>query len=569
MNWWLLTYTPEDVEIWLSDYKITEFYSYKTNTPPHIRFIGLSKTSDFSYAFLDKIIDEMNRRQTIIAQADYDYKAGGGKSNITSFGDYRKVYGKNSMTRLLIIVDEFHVMSQHAQLETEYKTKLENILSEARALGIILLLSDQAIVDGLRGLSDKGKKQIKARIALSNYKDELEETLNEKEADKIRSFIHMKVGEVAVQTIQENEDREEVPTIERAMAIYINGTCRYNVNEKARTIYHAEDYVADVFDDRVVDPMKIEEIDQWEKENVISHRDGSKDIHIYLGRPVNLGFALHFPLLQRKGNNIMCASGTEEQQMRILRAIISSFARQSDFSVDIMADSYASVYREYKPEILEFEKNYPEIRVHDDLEDICYKIVETLEIIKDRSNTRKQLIVWLGLDSMADILADERNKRTPVLKKAEEKATQSEVSESVSEEESEKTDFNDSALDEFSALFGDMDLFGEEDINEEEPETGKEAQTSYLYDARNDIARIIHLGPTCNVFNLVIYDSASALRDFREVKTLDFNHKIAFPMSDYEAGEFLDQPRLIRELSGQLAYYHNGRAGNRFVPYKL
>lgn len=27
--------------------------------------------------------------------------------------------------------------------------------------------------------------------------------------------------------------------------------------------------------------------------------------------------------------------------------------------------------------------------MHDDLEDICYKIVETLEIIKDRSNTRK------------------------------------------------------------------------------------------------------------------------------------------------------------------------------------
>ena len=69
------------------------------------------------------------------------------------------------------------------------------------------------------------------------------------------------------------------------------------------------------------------------------------------------------------------------------------------------------------------------------------KFVETLEIIKDRSNTRKQLIVWLGLDSMADILADERNKRTPVLKKAEEKATQSEVSESVSEEESEKNRF--------------------------------------------------------------------------------------------------------------------------------
>ena len=82
-----------------------------------------------------------------------------------------------------MIIDEFHVMAQHAQLETEYKEKLENLLAEARALGIILLFSDQAIVDGLRGLSDKGKKQIKARLALSNYEDELKETLNEKQGD--------------------------------------------------------------------------------------------------------------------------------------------------------------------------------------------------------------------------------------------------------------------------------------------------------------------------------------------------------------------------------------------------
>ena len=50
--------------------------------------------------------------------------------------------------------------------------------------------------------------------------------------------------------------------------------------------------------------MKIEEIDQWEKENVISHRDGSKDIHIYLGRPVNLG--LHFIFHCFSGREISC-----------------------------------------------------------------------------------------------------------------------------------------------------------------------------------------------------------------------------------------------------------------------
>ena len=569
----VMNYSPEDVEIWLSDYKITEFYSYKTNTPPHIRFIGLSKTSDFSYAFIDKIVEEMNRRQDIIAQADYQYKMGGGKSNITSFTDYRKIHGRNAMTRLLIIVDEFHVMSQHAQLEPDYKIKLENILSEARALGIILLFSDQAIVDGLRGLSDKGKKQIKARIALSNYMDELKETLNVHDNDQLRSFVHMKVGEVAVQTVQENEDREEVATIERATAIYINGTCRYSLNEKARDIYNAKDYEADVFDDRVVEAMKIEEIDEWETSNLVPHRDGTRDLQIYIGRPVNLEFALHFPLLQRKGNNIMCVSGTENQQMRILKAIVNSFARQSEFAVRILADPYASVYREYQPEILEFGRNYPEIEVKDRLEDICQEITELTGLLKNRGNKKKHLIVWLGLDSMADIFSEEKKKKLPVVRKQEiltdlENSTRTDKMEVPKQSEN-----SDAVMDEFNALFGDTDFLFEDDeedqgnleesVKEEEME-----ENSWCYDARDDVVKIIHLGPTCNVFNLVIYDSATALRDFRDVKTLDFNHKIAFPMSDYEAGEFLEQPRLIRELSGQLGYYHNGRHGNRFIPYK-
>lgn len=563
----VMNYRPEDVELWLADYKITEFYSYKTNTPPHIRFIGLSKTSDFSYAFMDKIVEEMNRRQNIIAQADYQYKMGGGKSNITSFTDYRKVYGKNAMTRLLVIVDEFHVMSQHAQLEPDYKIKLENILSEARALGIILLLSDQAIVDGLRGLSDKGKKQIKARIALANYMDELKETLNVNDNDQLRSFAHMKVGEVAVQTVQENEDREEVATIERATAIYINGTCRYNVNEKAREVYNASDYEADVFDERVVDAMKPDEIDEWERQCLPSHRDGSKDMQIYLGRPVDLEFALHFPLLQRKGNNMMCVSGTEEQQMRILSAVIRSFCRQPDFSVRVLADPYASVYREYKPEIMEMAKNMLEITVEDNLEDVCREIYDLLELLKNRGNRKKYLVVWLGLDAMADILADEKRK-APVLSKKPEIS----IDKENADQEEKSADINDPALSEFEALFGSSDLLSgisdEEDDTENDEEL-TEIQNSYLYDARSDIAKIIHLGPTCNVFNLVIYDSATALRDFRDIKTLDFNHKIAFPMSDYEAGEFLEQSRLIRELAPHLGYYHNGRKGKRFIPYKL
>lgn len=577
----VINYSPEDVELWLADYKITEFSSYKTNTPPHIRFVGLSKTSDFSYAFLDKIVAEMDRRQKLITQADQMYKADGGKDNITSFSDYRKMNGRDSMRRLVIIIDEFHVMSQHAQLEPDYKIKLENILSEARALGISMVFSDQAIVDGLRGLSDKGKKQIKARIALSNYMDELKETLNEDDREKLRSFVHMKVGEVAVQTVKEDEDRQEVPTVQRGKSIYINSICRYNVNEKARKIYHAENYCADIFDDQVIEAMNMEEIDRWEKQNLVFRRDGKRDLHIYLGRPVDLDFALHFPLQQRKGNNMMCMSGTEEQQMRVMKSVINSFSRQKEYEILILTDLFAGLYREYEPEIRELAKKNECIRVFDNLEDICREIQNLLKLLANRGNTKRCLVIWLGLDSMADILSEERNKRWNDSKAGTARPVKSAQFDGFdlpnldfpSEEQTENTILNDqgakedSLMDIFSSLFGDEDFESKEESSAD-AETHVVEETC-LYDAREDIARLIHMGPVSNIFHLVIYDSALALRDFRDVKTSDFIHKIAFPMSEYEAGEFLEQSRRIRELADYLGYYYNGRQGKRFIPYKL
>ena len=575
----VMNYSPNDVEIWLADYKITEFYSYKTNTPPHIGFIGLSKTPDFSYAFLDKIINEMNNRQSIIAEADYTYKKNGGRSNITSFNDYRKIYGTFAMKRLIVIIDEFHVMSQHAQAEPDYKLKLENILAEARAMGIIMLFSDQAIVDGLRGLSEKGKKQIKARIALSNYLDELKETLGKENREELLPFIHMKVGEVAVQTVRENEDKEEVATIERATAIYINGANRYKVNEKARSFYKAEDYVAESFDDRVTEPMILSEIEQWEREMPPQHRNGRRDMQIYLGKPVDLQFALQFPLLRRSGNNIMSVAGTEEQQMRILESVVRSFQRQEDYEIVIITDSYASVFQEYEPEIRAFEEENGKIGVYDDLNDICYEINGLLMRLNNRENEKKILVIWLGLDAIADILANESSKKPTGLQRMMETETE--------EVEKESGDLSAALLDEkkqdeFSAAFAD--LFGsfdaEDEVFQEEEEASEECdeedgsiepvkKTEYLYNAREDIARIIHIGPSRNLFNLVIYDSAISLRDFREVKTSDFRHKIAFSMSDGEAGDYLDRSNLIRNLPEHMAYYHNGRRGRKFVPYKL
>lgn len=568
----VMNYSPDDVEIWLTDYKITEFHSYKTNTPPHVKFIGLSKTSDFSYALIDKITAEMNRRQLVIAEADETLKSQGEKVNITNFNEYRKIFGVTSMTRLLVIIDEFHVMAQHAQLESEYKTKLENLLAEARALGIILLFSDQAIVDGLRGLSEKGKKQIKARIALANYEDELKETLNEKEREKIKPFLSMKRGEVAVQTVTEERDEDgvlkEVTQIERGMTIYIDGQWRYSVSETARKLYNAENYVSDCFDDKVVEAVNWNEVQKWEDASLKPHRHGGKDMQIYLGRPIDLNFSMNFPLLQRKGNNIMSIGGSEEQQMQILQSVVGSFVRQSDYEIMIMTDPYASLYREFSVEIEDLVSSTPNMSLYEELEDICFQINKLLSVMNKRDNQKKILVIWLGLDIIADLLAEEALKKPDSLELL---AKGNEQGKKVTDKTKEKT--SSSAQDElermFNSMFGGFDDEEEDEDPYAEQEVKEAAEDSYLYNACDDIAKVLHIGPSRNIYNFVVYDTSAALKDFRGARVTDFVHKIAFCMSDDDASDYLGSSRMIRELTENLAFYYNGRNGKKFVPYKL
>lgn len=564
----VMNYSPDDVEIWLADYKITEFYTYKTNTPPHIRFIGLSKTADFSYAFIDKITEEMNRRQSIIAEADFQLKTAGEKTNVTDFNKYREIFGITSLRRLLIIIDEFHVMAQFAQKEPDYKEKLENLLAEARALGIILLFSDQAIVDGLRGLSEKGRKQIKARIAMSNYLDELKETLVGQDAEALKPYLNMQTGDIAIQTVDEDEKDNTKTTspIERGKVIYIDGEWRYKVNERARSLYQAEEYVPDSFDDRVVEAVDWDAIQEWENAFLKPHRNGDRDMQIYLGRPIDLEFSTHFPLLQRKGNNIMSVAGTEEQQMQIFSSVVGSFCRQSEYEIIVMTDPYASLYREYGTDIQMMSGNIPNMTVYEELEDICYQTSRLLGIMNDRGNRKKILVIWLGLDTIADLLADENDRKPEALKKMEIVGAKA-----AKKKEEKIMDTNpQSELDKlFSSLFGDDAHEKDSDPYAEESGMEETEESSYLYNAANDISKILHLGPTRNVYNMVIYDSAAALKDFRGARISDFNHKIAFVMSDNEASDFLERSNLIRSMPERMAYYYNGRSGKKFIPYKL
>ena len=163
----ILHYDPDDVEIWAIDYKAVEFACYVKRRTPHISVIGQDKSEDFSYSLLELINKEYERRKKLFL-----------KEGVTSLEDYR-AKGKK-LSRILVVIDEFHNLTQAVQNNQQYKTMLENLLSEMRAMGMSFLFSSQTISSGLQGLTEKGRNQIGCRICMKQTSlEEARATLNE------------------------------------------------------------------------------------------------------------------------------------------------------------------------------------------------------------------------------------------------------------------------------------------------------------------------------------------------------------------------------------------------------
>lgn len=171
----LLHYHPDDVEIWAIDYKMVEFGGYAKKRTPHIRVIGQDNSVEFSLSLIDLAYEEYESRKKLFDSV--------GVKNIEQ---YREMCGNLSIPRILIVIDEFHNLVQSIQnhIDSSYKTKLENLLKETRAMGISFIFSSQFVSSGLSGLTESGRAQIGIRLCMKQIKSsEVTETLAVKSTD--------------------------------------------------------------------------------------------------------------------------------------------------------------------------------------------------------------------------------------------------------------------------------------------------------------------------------------------------------------------------------------------------
>src|SRR5580693_7088628 len=150
-----LTYPPEELELYLLDFKEVEFDAYLTERLPHARAITSRTDREFGLSMLRRFHDEIDRRARLCREA-----------KVTQLPEYRRETG-NVLPRALVIMDEFQVLfNEEDRLAREAGRLLADIAKRGAAFGLHLLLATQSPGGPLTAYLRPVYEQMALRIAL-------------------------------------------------------------------------------------------------------------------------------------------------------------------------------------------------------------------------------------------------------------------------------------------------------------------------------------------------------------------------------------------------------------------
>jgi DNA segregation ATPase FtsK/SpoIIIE, S-DNA-T family len=150
-----LKYPPEELELYLLDFKEVEFDIYLTERLPHARAIASRTDREFGLSMLRRFHDEIERRVRLCRQA-----------RVTQLPEYRRETGQ-VLPRSLVIMDEFQVLfSEEDRVSREAGALLADIAKRGAAFGLHLLLATQSPGGSLIVHLRPAYEQMALRIAL-------------------------------------------------------------------------------------------------------------------------------------------------------------------------------------------------------------------------------------------------------------------------------------------------------------------------------------------------------------------------------------------------------------------
>lgn len=535
---------PDDVEIWLIDFKMTEFSRYINHLPPHVRYIILDESPELVYDIIDRLTEILTKRQNIFK------------------GKWQKldeVPEEKYMPEIFVIIDEFSVMSQIIADslnagKDNYSIKLQLLLAKGAALGLRFIFASQGFTSGTRGLNDFSKKQIQQRIAMKTEFNEIKETLDLKSAsDEDRAMMeqlpvhhaltripvdamgnHLKLSEVLY--IPDYSKQEEL--IDRISAHYYKAA-KYDVgNEKAyidkrSMIIDGNSYTA--FE------SKRNEMEKYISSNLGTFFDEDEAV-LFLGEPRRMMPIYPIEITNSFCENLLLIAPNNETMATasLLRSVHKTLQLQQK-DIEIWSSAKNSILRQ-----LTHGTEMRKKLTAKGLEQVCSEIRGVKKSIENKSQGNR-FIVLLGLESLIMDMSYQEGMK--------------EVAAPVYEKRKEgEMDLN-TMLD----MLMNNKAGGSMTNNEITMENTVKAM---VYDGREDLKFIFTHGPSLGYHFLIVFNTVGEFLKSRIDISL-FKHKIMFRIPKADAMNIVGSSGsgVVSELSEHSFRYSNGLDSLSLRPY--
>jgi len=149
-----MTYSPDEVQLYLVDFKQIGAKDYATYTFPHVQVIANKSEREFGLSVLRGLDEELQKRKNLFEKVGAD-----------DLKEYRDKTDK-ILPRLLLIVDEFQeFFNADDNIHQEADQLLARLIRQGRAFGINVILASQTLA-GAYSIENSTKDQIPIRIAL-------------------------------------------------------------------------------------------------------------------------------------------------------------------------------------------------------------------------------------------------------------------------------------------------------------------------------------------------------------------------------------------------------------------
>ena len=401
----LRNYHPDDVELWLADFKMAEFSQYIEPMPPHVKYILLDESRELVFDLIDRLTDKLMERQKFFMQAkNRDYKK---VENVP-----KDVY----MPIIFVILDEFSIMSQAIAEYDQYKLKLQNLLAKGRSNGIKFIFSSQTFTKGVAGLTPTAKEQVQMRFAMKNSKDEINSTLEisaSERTEQVRGWIDALPPHYALYKHYDGEEKKN--KVEKLQVMYFKEDSRGRnafapqkrmIEQIKKQMSPVEEYspaIINCFVDKhpvVVDGNSFQafssEACAKEIQELRSNADYNGDeLFCFAGTPRLMHAMKEIAITPESRQNVLLIGDSSERSCvaSVLSSLMKSFKLQGK-DVEIWTYERDRLFRSMR------DSDWMAYPIISKMEDICASISALKKSIVEDQVQIEKLIVLLGFENV-------------------------------------------------------------------------------------------------------------------------------------------------------------------------